>query len=43
MFIVLFLYFGDELQWLGMVAINTTHPSSAKTFDPEGHSVQLIN
>ncbi|OSK43737.1 hypothetical protein EAHG_04446 [Escherichia coli B671] len=26
-----------------MVVINTTHPATAKTFDPERHAVQLIN
>ncbi|OSK32641.1 hypothetical protein EAJG_01305 [Escherichia coli E267] len=26
-----------------MVVINTTHPATAKTFDPERHAVQLVN
>jgi len=31
------------LQLSGMVVINTMHPATAKTFDPERHAVQLIN
>ncbi len=26
-----------------MVVLNTTHPATAKTFDPERHAVQLVN
>ncbi|EEW5991876.1 TPA: hypothetical protein HNO16_14950 [Escherichia coli] len=43
MFIVLFLHFCHELQLSGMVVLNTTHPATAKTFDPERHAVQLVN